>query len=149
MEIRYKIIIFSLLVLMVFSVANFCYAADAVKPLNLKDAFNTGENSPLQSAAEQGGGFKTGVTFEEITGTVITMALSLMGLLFLVLAIYGGYTWMMARGNEEMVEKAKNTLTNAIIGLVIVLAAYAISYFITSQISPQVFKETAPQDVIR
>lgn len=117
--------------------ANFCLA------LNLKNAFDIEkEDSPLRSAAEQGGGFKTGVTFNDIVGTVITVVLSLMGVLFLILTIYGGYTWMMARGNEEMVEKAKNILINALIGLIIVLAAYAISYFILSQISPKVFKES-------
>lgn len=125
---------------MVFSAANFCLA------LNLKDAFKVNEGSPLNAAADKGAGFKTDVTFNSIVGTVITVVLSLMGTLFLILAIYAGYNWMMARGNEEMVEKAKNTLINAVIGLVIVLSAYAISYFILNQISPQVFKESTTQE---
>lgn len=125
---------------MLFSAANFCLA------LNLKDAFKIGTNDPLQSAAEQGAGFKTDVTFNDIVGTVITVVMSLMGTLFLILAIYAGYTWMIARGNEEMVEKAKNTLINALIGLAVVLSAYAISYFVLSQISTQVFKESTTQE---
>ncbi len=136
MDFRRQITIFILLFLTVFLVANFCYA------LSLKDAFSLEKDKPLQSAAEQGGGFKPGVEFNDIVATVITTVLSLMGVMFLILAIYGGYTWMMARGNEEMVEKAKNTLINALIGLVIVLAAYAISYFVLSQVSTKVFKES-------
>ena len=50
-----------------------------------------------------------------------------MGVVFLILMIYGGYLWMLARGNEQEVEKAKNIIQNALIGLVIVLAAYAIT----------------------
>ena len=41
---------------------------------------------------------------------------------------------MMAKGNEEEVEKAKNTITNAIIGVAIVFGAYAISSFIISSV---------------
>ena len=49
--------------------------------------------------------------------------------------IYGGIVWMMAGGNEQDAEKAKNIIIAAIIGLMIVLAAYAISYFIVNSFS--------------
>jgi hypothetical protein len=45
--------------------------------------------------------------------------------------IYGGYRWMMASGREEEVQKAKDTIKAAIIGLIIVLSAYTITYFIS------------------
>jgi len=41
--------------------------------------------------------------------------------------IYAGYLWMLARGNEQEVEKAKNIIIYAVIGLVVVLSAYAIT----------------------
>ena len=133
-----KIKIFALIVFlaMVFLNINFHYVAAE----NLKDAFKVGETSPLGAAAGKGAGFNTAVSFETIAGAIITSALSLMGVLFLIVAIYGGYTWMTARGDEEKVTKAKDTLTNAIIGIVIVLASYAISYFVLSQISSKVLK---------
>lgn len=62
-----------------------------------------------------------------IAGKVIKAVLSLLGVIFLVLMIYGGYIWMLARGNDQEVEKAKNIIKNAIIGLIVVLAAYAIT----------------------
>ena len=44
--------------------------------------------------------------------------------------IYGGITWMTAGGNETTVTNAKKTITAAIIGLVIVISAYAITLFL-------------------
>ena len=120
-----KIKIFALIVFlaMVFLNINFHYVAAE----NLKDAFKVGETSPLGAAAGKGAGFNTAVSFETIAGAIITSALCLMGVLFLIVAIYGGYTWMMARGNEQEVEKAKNIIIYAVIGLVVILAGYAIT----------------------
>lgn len=63
-------------------------------------------------------------------GLVISVALSLIGVVFLILMIYGGFIWMNSRGNEQDVEKAKNIIRNSIIGLLIVIAAYAITKFV-------------------
>ncbi len=65
-----------------------------------------------------------------VVGKIIQTFLSFLGVIFFGLMLYGGYCWMLARGNEQDVEKAKNIITNAIIGLVIVLAAYAITAFV-------------------
>ena len=70
------------------------------------------------------------MSLPERIGQVISAVLVFLGVLFLLLIIYGGYIWMMARGNEQEVEKAKNIIKNALIGLVVVLAAYAITYTI-------------------
>jgi len=65
-----------------------------------------------------------------IVATVIKAFLGLLGIIFLVLIIYAGFLWMTAQGDEEKVTKAKDTLTRAIIGLVIITAAYSITYFV-------------------
>lgn len=57
-------------------------------------------------------------------------ALSLVGIAFFIFIIYGGYKWMLARGNEEDAKKAIDTIFSAIIGLIIVLFAYAITAFV-------------------
>jgi cbb3-type cytochrome oxidase subunit 3 len=111
-------------------------------PTGLGNAFNSDSGSPLNAVAVQGGGFNTSATFETIISKVITMVLELMGVIFLILAIYGGFKWMTAAGNEESVEKAKKTITNAILGLVIVLAAYAIVKFIVEIFGVIAFKST-------
>jgi len=56
----------------------------------------------------------------------------LVGVLFMVLVIYGGLIWMASQGNEEKVKKANGIIMNSLIGLVITLSAYVISYFIIS-----------------
>lgn len=115
---------------------NICLAEKAG---NLNNAF--GPQSPLDKAAgDKGAGYKTDVSVESMIGLIITTVLTFVGVVFLILAIYGGYLWMMARGNDEQVEKAKKTITNAIIGLVVVLAAYAISWYIVNAIGGKVFK---------
>lgn len=67
-------------------------------------------------------------TLVNVVSSVITTVLSLLGIVFLILIIVSGYQWMTAGGNEENVAKAKKRLTNAVIGLIIVLSAYAITW---------------------
>ncbi len=64
----------------------------------------------------------------------ISAFLGLLGIIFLILIIYSGFNWMTAQGDEEKVTLAKNTLTRAIIGLVIIILAYAITYFVFSSL---------------
>lgn len=82
----------------------------------------------LETTAE-----RTGVPLENvetITGRIVRGAAGAVGTLFFVLMIYGGYLWMTARGSEEQVTKARNIIIAAIIGLVIVVGAYAATTFI-------------------
>ena len=69
-------------------------------------------------------------TPQQIVGTVVGAVLSLLGVIFFLLIFYGGIRWMLAQGNEAEVEKAKQIIIAAVSGLVIVLSAYAITYFI-------------------
>lgn len=70
---------------------------------------------------------------EDITGKVINGALTLVGIIFLLLMVYAGYLWMTARGEEEPINKAKKIVQTSIIGLVLVMSAYAITVFVTKQ----------------
>jgi hypothetical protein len=68
----------------------------------------------------------------DIIGWIVSIVLGLLGVFFLGLMLYGGYIWMIARGNEAEVTKAKAIIKNAIFGLIIILAAYAITAFVGS-----------------
>lgn len=72
-----------------------------------------------------------------IIGTGINVALSLVGLIFLILMVYAGYLWMTAQGDEEKTKTAQKIITAAIIGLVVVLSAYAITFLVTSRLAAQ------------
>ncbi|MCK5060943.1 hypothetical protein KAR28_00165 [Candidatus Parcubacteria bacterium] len=68
---------------------------------------------------------------------IIRTALSLLGVIFLALLVYGGYLWMTDKGNEDQVKRARNLISAAVIGLIIVLSAYAISIFVLDQLASQ------------
>jgi hypothetical protein len=70
-----------------------------------------------------------------IVGSIIKTVLTLLGVGAALLIIYSGYVWMTARGKEERVTKAKDTLEAAIIGLIIIMAAYAITYFVVNALT--------------
>ncbi len=61
---------------------------------------------------------------------VINWALTILGLIFVVLFVYAGILWMVSSGNEEQITKAKNILKAALIGVVIVLISYGTTYLI-------------------
>ena len=69
-----------------------------------------------------------------IVGKAINAFISFLGIIFLALTIYGGYKWMLAKGEEEEIKKAKEIIKAAVIGLINVLMSYAITYFVVSQI---------------
>lgn len=68
----------------------------------------------------------------DIVSSVITAGLSVVGILFFLLIFYGGFNWMTARGNEDQINKSKNTVIAAVIGLVVVLGAYALTAFVAN-----------------
>ncbi len=68
----------------------------------------------------------------EAVGNVILAAISILGVVFIILIVYAGFKWMLAQGEEQKTKEALGLITNSIIGLIIVLAAYAISYFVIS-----------------
>ncbi len=65
-----------------------------------------------------------------IIGNIIGAGLALISVLFFIMVIIGGIMWMIARGNDEKSRKALDTIIAAIIGIIIVSAAYAITTFV-------------------
>ena len=107
---------------------------------SLQDAFQVSDDSkkdPLDTAANSAGYDTSYTSPDPIIQTIIEVALSFLGVIFLILTIYGGFLWMTAAGNEEKVSKAKKILTAAIIGLIIVISAYAISTLVMSKLVNQ------------
>ena len=67
-------------------------------------------------------------------GRIISIALGMVGTIFLALTVYAGFLWMTAGGDEEKVTKAKNILQRSVLGMIIVIASYSISYFVVSYV---------------
>ncbi len=72
---------------------------------------------------------------EALAAQIVVIGLGFIGTIFFILILYGGITWMTAMGSNEKVTQAKNILQTAFIGLVIVVASYAISTFIFSRLA--------------
>ena len=66
----------------------------------------------------------------QLIGQIINGVLGIVGSLALVMFIYGGFVWMLAAGSNEKVQKGKDILVWATIGLVVIFAAFAIVDFI-------------------
>ncbi len=68
----------------------------------------------------------------QITVNVIKVFLSVMGIVFVILIIIAGFKWMLAGGSQDKISEAKSQIRSAIIGLVIIICAWSITYFVTS-----------------
>jgi uncharacterized membrane protein len=66
----------------------------------------------------------------EVAARIINVALGFLGIIAVVIVLYGGFMWMTAAGNEERISKAKQILTAGVIGLVIVIMAWAIASYV-------------------
>lgn len=59
----------------------------------------------------------------------------LVGLGFFCLAVYAGVLWMTAQGDSKKVDKAKDILVSATVGLVIVVASYVLTNAVLSAVT--------------
>lgn len=80
---------------------------------------------------------------ESLIALVVQIVLGFVATIFFLLMLYGGIIWMTAMGSVEKVNKAKSILEMAIVGLVIVVASYAISTFIFSRFTATPLQPTA------
>ncbi|MBD3248397.1 hypothetical protein GF382_03880 [Candidatus Falkowbacteria bacterium] len=90
-------------------------------------------------------GLNRSATVGGITATLISVTLGMLGIVFIGLLIYGGFTWMTAAGNDDQVKKAMGIIKTAIIGLIIIVAAYSITAFVFNSLSEATF-ETGGMD---
>ena len=65
---------------------------------------------------------------------IIQWVLGMLGLIVVIMILYGGFMWLTSAGNEEKISKAKKILTAAIIGLAIVVFSYAIFQYVWLQV---------------
>ena len=105
---------------MAFNLINTAWAAS--------DAITNAISGLGTAGGAAGFGARPSILF--MIGTVIQVILGLVGLAFLVLLVYAGILYIMARGDEAQVKKAKALISDAVIGMIIIVASYAISTFV-------------------
>ncbi len=65
-----------------------------------------------------------------VASRLISYALSLVGMILFAYLLYAGFLWMTAGGDEKKVGTARTMISQAVIGLVIIVSAYAIATFV-------------------
>ncbi len=73
-------------------------------------------------------------------GAAIGVLLSIMGLIFLIIVVYAGITWMTSNGDKTRIEKARKMLIEGTIGLAITLAAYSFTAYVVSKVAEAVIQ---------
>jgi len=115
-----------LFILIILALSFLLPAAQCSAGLLASSSGMTAQTDALRGSA----GFDPNTSIADVVALIIRVVLGLLGIVFLVLLVLGGYQWMTAGGNEDQVTKAQDRIKTAIIGLVIILAAYAITAFV-------------------
>lgn len=129
---KQKKVIFYLTCLLFLSTSFSSVYAQILQPETYRD-LNQGvlDSSNTAGYATSGGTNQIGT----IVATVIKAFLGLLGIIFIYLLVLAGYNWMTAAGDEQKVTKAKDEIKRAVIGLIIVISAYAITSFVFKAMS--------------
>lgn len=73
-------------------------------------------------------------TLPELIGQFIRVFLGVLGIIFVIYVVYAGYIYMTAGGDDTKIQKSKKMIGTAVIGIILIVAAYAISEFVINAI---------------
>jgi hypothetical protein len=88
---------------------------------------------------------ETGIDYGTFTGlgtndiregvmNIVRVLLGFLGIIAIVIILYGGFVWLTSAGNEEKVGQAKKIISAGIVGLIIIFVSYAIAEFVITQL---------------
>ena len=103
------------------SAGDYCCVTIAGNQFGLGGTFNSaglGQSSDLKSTI----------------ASIINIILGFLGILAVLVILYGGFKWMTAAGNEDGVSEARGLIVNGVIGLVVIFVAWGIASFVISQL---------------
>ncbi len=120
------------IVLIVVSVLSWTLLPSVAWAQNLEESIR-GNLQPVQKIYDPQQDIQPG-TLQEIIAKIIRQVLAFLATIFIILMLYAGFTWMTAAGDEGKIDKAKSIISAAIIGLAIVLVAYAITVFVANSL---------------
>lgn len=110
--------------------------ADANLNINVDNNPNQKTSGDIMEQVNAAGG-KAGLTNEDprlFIAAGIKVLLGITGTLFFALIVFAGYVRLTAQGDEDRVKKSNNTAVAALLGLGIVVLAYAITVFVTTRL---------------
>ena len=93
-----------------------------------------------------GSGFEKlgGITVPSLVSGGIRLVVIVAAIIFFFILVIGGIRWIASGGDKAQTEAARNQITAALVGLVIVFAAWAILALIKTFFGVDVFSLTIP-----
>lgn len=124
----------ALIILLVGIFAISAYSLITIQPIHANAATDA-----LRTGADQIGtaGFGETATGDQLPariGAIIKIILGLLGIVVVLIVVYAGFLWMTAGGDPDQTKKARGWIIDAVIGLAIILSAYAITDFVIGKL---------------
>ena len=69
-----------------------------------------------------------------VMARLINQATGLLGIVTVLVLLFGGFSWMVSFGDEEKVQKAKSTIASGIIGLIIIMVSFSLANYILTSV---------------
>jgi len=82
------------------------------------------------------GGDEIGTTdLRDVIINLVNVLLGFLGIIFIIIILWGGFQWMFSGGNDESVSSARSTLISGFIGIAIIITAFSIAQFVINALS--------------
>lgn len=117
------------IILAIFLVFNILFSA-----LSPNMVWASSFTNGLQNVGTNVPGLGQAVAPQSFAANLVKSLIIFVGIIFMILLIYAGALYMFSQGDAKKAQHAKTLIMTAVIGLVIILTAYAIAYFVTTTI---------------
>ena len=116
--------------LILAGVAGMAVATPAFAQTDTSPLLNTTDLLPSEFGDSTGLG---DANIKTTIGNLINVALGFLGIIAVVIILWGGFTWMTAGGSEDKVKNAQKIIAYGAIGLAIILSAWALTNFVIGE----------------
>lgn len=104
------------------SIQNLAYATTPVQLQFADEAVDKLPNVTAQSANQA----NYSKTFAKLIGQILRIVMAVAGLALLIMLLWGGISWITSGGDKSKAEEARSRITTAVIGMIVLAAAYAL-----------------------
>src|SRR6056297_2138521 len=115
--------------LAVLFVGMVCFAPMLATPANAQPDFGNSYASNTNLGEEDPRSLLT---------NLVNLAMTFLAIIAVIVILIGGFKWMTAAGNEDKVSEAKKIVIGGVIGLVIILASWAIASFVLTTVADKI-----------
>lgn len=124
--------------LILFPIFVASYLRTFVAPARAQEIINEAIKNIITTQGTPGAGLAFYIA--QLWKTIIVVG----GLAFLLYTVWGGIEWMMSGGDKGKIEEARHKITNSLIGLALLVASFAITYFVGAAFKIDLLAPTFP-----